>query len=814
MRKKYLSALLFGALLLASAGTFTSCSDYDDDIKNLQEQINTVVSDLESLKTKVDGLGGYVTDVKVENGKLVVTANGSTVSYDLPAGSEVADIVIKDGHLYVNNEDKGEVGNKVTVNEDGELLIDGKASGLKVGTEVIIKDASNGIYTISIDGQTIKLPMASAAINSVTLANGDEYAFSEYGTTASESTNTTGIYWKGASKDIKWNGPLGNVAKGDLLVGCISTIDVKVNPATFDLGSAKLSLVDTEGNEAAAVVSAKASAAGPLTGSRAAAKNGLWTLSVKPSEKATADNMGSLYTYDKENVMYALAVDGVVVSDYKFVIDTQVEAGGATVTPAAGDVLYDGKSIVNQKLPQELPVGDCVLTFNNKWAVDSYLVFEGTQVEKAKKYGVEVNGMTVTITDAFAKSRETVTATLYVLSVTGEIKSTPVNLKAKTSTVDGAVEGAKTTYQVAYKADGAINNIVVNFGSLITANMTNDEIEDVAGISFEVADDKGTKFIVDASALTAEKNLYVGDKAYTSSNSFAQVTSLNIPVSAVQENAEAGSYTLVMTAKDSNENEIKKFNLPIDITLPAFNDLFVKSGSWNEAGNAVTLKLSNAAIPNVDFTGTLSSKSFNVKDKLANFGISFDAIDAVDVNKIVALNTSGNLEVKGASDKNIMKDGAYLPLTGTVSYNFGGKLVVKSEKVTVNIKSLIDGAALKNFANGAESGIKVTTAAGTIAKFVPAAGDTKDAGLAIIVNEKKYALTGVVNGLDLADVTFAAKFDGKAGSSAKATVVKSDGSIKYEGLQQSTYTTNLTITMTENNTGIVTTVTIPVSVAM
>ena len=32
MRKKYLSALLFGALLFASTGTFTSCKDYDDDI--------------------------------------------------------------------------------------------------------------------------------------------------------------------------------------------------------------------------------------------------------------------------------------------------------------------------------------------------------------------------------------------------------------------------------------------------------------------------------------------------------------------------------------------------------------------------------------------------------------------------------------------------------------------------------------------------------------------------------------------------------------------------------------------------------------
>ena len=39
MRKK---SLLFGALLVASTGTFTSCKDYDDDISNLQTQINDV----------------------------------------------------------------------------------------------------------------------------------------------------------------------------------------------------------------------------------------------------------------------------------------------------------------------------------------------------------------------------------------------------------------------------------------------------------------------------------------------------------------------------------------------------------------------------------------------------------------------------------------------------------------------------------------------------------------------------------------------------------------------------------------------------
>ena len=40
MRKRYLSRLLAGALLVASVSSFVSCKDYDDDINNLQEQIN------------------------------------------------------------------------------------------------------------------------------------------------------------------------------------------------------------------------------------------------------------------------------------------------------------------------------------------------------------------------------------------------------------------------------------------------------------------------------------------------------------------------------------------------------------------------------------------------------------------------------------------------------------------------------------------------------------------------------------------------------------------------------------------------------
>ncbi len=63
MRKKYLSALLFGALLFASAGTFTSCKDYDDDIDNLQNQIDKLATK-EDMTAKLSQMETAVSDAK------------------------------------------------------------------------------------------------------------------------------------------------------------------------------------------------------------------------------------------------------------------------------------------------------------------------------------------------------------------------------------------------------------------------------------------------------------------------------------------------------------------------------------------------------------------------------------------------------------------------------------------------------------------------------------------------------------------------------------------------------------------------------
>ena len=55
MNKKFLSAILFGALMVSSTGTFVSCKDYDDDIDN----VFVSATDLEVLPSAIIQINGH-----------------------------------------------------------------------------------------------------------------------------------------------------------------------------------------------------------------------------------------------------------------------------------------------------------------------------------------------------------------------------------------------------------------------------------------------------------------------------------------------------------------------------------------------------------------------------------------------------------------------------------------------------------------------------------------------------------------------------------------------------------------------------------
>lgn len=68
MKRKYFSALLMGALTIASVSTFTSCKDYDDDISGLQSQIDQLKKTIDEINSQITA-GSILTDVtKNDNG--------------------------------------------------------------------------------------------------------------------------------------------------------------------------------------------------------------------------------------------------------------------------------------------------------------------------------------------------------------------------------------------------------------------------------------------------------------------------------------------------------------------------------------------------------------------------------------------------------------------------------------------------------------------------------------------------------------------------------------------------------------------------
>ena len=80
MNKKFLSAILFGALMVTSTGTFVSCKDYDDDIDEINGKIDKIETTLSELESKIGDKG--VTSVTFDEKTGVLTVvDGTNTTY-------------------------------------------------------------------------------------------------------------------------------------------------------------------------------------------------------------------------------------------------------------------------------------------------------------------------------------------------------------------------------------------------------------------------------------------------------------------------------------------------------------------------------------------------------------------------------------------------------------------------------------------------------------------------------------------------------------------------------------------------------------
>ena len=825
MNKKFLSAILFGALMVTSTGTFVSCKDYDDDIDEINGKIDKIETTLSELESKIGDKGVSSVTFDEKTGVLtVVDGTGShTYTIKTTAPSVEKTVVTVDGKdLKVDGKVIGQLGDTVEV-KDNELYVNGKATGIKVGKYAILENDADGMYTITLpdangEMKTIKLPKATSGMMSVT-ANEATFTAKSIASTAPD-----GIAWGKAPGAITWKGAKGNIAKGQLLLGRYTEGKVTVVPSSYNLGAQTLKLVASDGSVAPVTVTATADN-DLISGDRAASANGDWTVAITMDETVTADNIATAFATEVEsqakNVKYALSVNGDLVTGYEFVIDTdedpeatalaatKIKVGGANGTDAAKTASGTALTISNFKLG----TNEIIIEDEDASNADAHKVYDAYleigDIDKAGRYGVTVNGMKITAADKAAKQE--IPFIVHILDVTGIETKQYIKVTFVAATVEDEPI-ADQTYKLMPE-----KNFVIDLGNTFTG-LTDEQADKVQGNITWATD--GNFFKED---ITESNVTYYTDaackKQVTDLSSAATIKTIKYAKIAKDEIADApkaGATKLTITLSDAADagNEIKKVSANYTITLPSFDELAVVNTNalWNEAGTTLTARMGWST------NATLSlAKAYTVKDGVK--GLAIDDIEYVatyttddDVTEL----TVKKGEIENANGLIVKKKVKYNTLAATASIELAKDLTV-SKDFTVTVKSIFEDAKIVYYKAGAAQSIATVGADNYIAPLTGAAD--KRTGLALVFNGKEIAVAGTdmkIDGITLTtnDPSSATevKVEYKNTDASKGTVVAPTGTDKdAKGVSitdmKSGEKGTLVVTFTDKN-GVVTTSTI------
>ena len=751
MNKKFLSAILFGALMVSSTGTFVSCKDYDDDIDAINKELTDLKSKLSDLESKVNAGGAYVTKIESVDGGFKVSVSDGT-SYNLTVASAAP-------------------GSKVVIDDKtGEISIDGKATGWFAttgeGEEAVdmtpfVKDgywyfydkaakefvkseykAAGDAYAVVKDGvvtlhmpdesgkmQSIVLPLTANALTAISLPAG-----LTIGNTVTAGAGAEAISSAKAAK-LDWKGPKGAIEKDQFLVGQIGVADLVVSPKNYDLSAQKLTLVDSKGNVAPVKVIATPNTFNSvIVGSRAASENGNWNLTVEMTDEVTADNINKVFkgtgaNADKE-ILYALCVNGIPYTAYDIAIKTKApETSVAAISFAVANLSYidaEGTEVKGATNGIELPVGTTTLKYADANLYDSYITFEGTYKAKAEKLGVKADGMTVTVPQA--ASGETLVATVHMVNIGGveTTTSNTITLKLAGASIDTPTEISATEYKVMPNADftKVLPAILIDLGDALSKldAATIEAVQDADQLSVvEAATQEG--FIVASDDNVFTSNYYKanaqgkkGDVWDADNDGLESLRFIEIAVATsesdnkVAEDAKPGKYTLNLVIKDGTTvgNEIAKIAMPVNVTVPAFDDLFAATDAWTEGVYGARIYPStNDAL--ISMSNAYTAKS-GVDANYNKIAYAFDKINNVAVGTVgnaqqVTLNKDVVYKDKALANSELKATASYSILDAMTAYTGSGSettkltaikkaFTVESSKFTVKLQTIFDGGKI------------------------------------------------------------------------------------------------------------------------
>ena len=356
MRKKYLSALLFGALLVTSAGTFTSCKDYDDDINNLQEQIDKLATK-EDMEAKLSQMQSAIDAAKTTAEEALAKAEAAGDS------EEVNDLKERIAALE-------EAMKKVeTLKAEIKTMVDDELADFREEMKEFMKEVEELTgYSLTMITEISfvqeKFDAGSIPPNNPSLNYGQDldpnlevnYArvsvkvpkasLKGYSDTPSDYESKNSYeFGKGFTGEFTVNNGEVNTVKDNMLV--------KVAPVDAVISSDMISLINGEGanlNDFVEITSTPWS--GSIVSSKAAGNTGLYNIGVQLKKdvdfeafdkmvlptpgKHDPDNCNENHLYN----MFAVAVSDTeksrtVTSDYKVTLHVQKEAEAKSINTSS-----------------------------------------------------------------------------------------------------------------------------------------------------------------------------------------------------------------------------------------------------------------------------------------------------------------------------------------------------------------------------------------------------------------------------------------------------------------------------------------------
>ena len=394
MRKKYLSALLFGALLFASAGTFTSCKDYDDDIDGLRTELTELKNAVSELQSAVDN-GDYVTNVEKSAEGLVITfktAGPKTITLEDQVGSTVE---VKGGVLYIDGVAQDFAVAPGTETQDQIIIENGmwsvlqedgtyKSTGVPVsGVTVSGSQAEGFVFTIyDADGtkQEVELPSAASLITSIVLENG-------YGA-AQPSLQIIKAKFN-YTETAKWAGPKTLPSNESVIYSANKGIEIRVNPVDAPATEVAYTLVNSKNQELTNVELAAKANDDLLTindahGRAAGTNNGLYTLEMKDFTLSKSDAKTFEDDFAKKNNEYntvAFAINANVSTRSAY--DVQVnelkdaEKLDKIAVKKGNDIVTDSEVILNDNGTATSPDATIEVNVGQSYTIDEATAAQG-----------------------------------------------------------------------------------------------------------------------------------------------------------------------------------------------------------------------------------------------------------------------------------------------------------------------------------------------------------------------------------------------------------------------------------------------------